>query len=45
MITKFDNKGWEINKTELWYPEKSLSFNVDEIFENQEKTSLVYFRY
>ncbi|MBS1933239.1 MAG: hypothetical protein JST96_04515 [Bacteroidetes bacterium] len=37
MIKNFDNKGWKIDRTKLWYPEKPDSWNVDELFESPNK--------
>jgi len=38
MANNFDNKGWDIDRTQLRYPEtKSLGFDVDKLFENQDK--------
>ena len=38
MINNFDDKDWEVDDTLLWYPEtKSLGYDVDRLFENQDK--------
>jgi hypothetical protein len=37
MTSKFDNKGWSIDKAQLWYPKENRSWYDDDLYENLDK--------